>query len=128
MKLTRFHCLKIFEWCKKTYGRSKYNRGILTMEFTKPTEITGYVLGYYDNLENMIHINSQDHYNVHDLALTIIEEYQHYLKSDAEYQKLIEIHGYEDHPHEIESKQIAERDAEKCISYLKRLHHQFNES
>jgi hypothetical protein len=97
------------------------------MEFTKPTEITGYVLGYYDNLENMIHINSQDHLNLHDLCSTIIEEYQHYLKSDAEYQRLAEVHGYEDHPHELESKLIAERDAQKCLNYLMRLHHQFNE-
>ena len=125
-KLTRFHCVKILEWCQQQYGRSKYNRGTLTLEFKKPSDIIGYDLGYYDDIENMIHINSQDHLNLEDLCLTIIEEYQHYLRSDREYQKLGETHDYDNHPHEVESKSIALRDHKKCLDYLKRMHTQFN--
>jgi Zn-dependent peptidase ImmA (M78 family) len=125
MKLTRFHALKILEWCQREYGESKYNKGYLTLEFRAPSEITGYVLGYYDDIENMIHINSKDHEDLEDLCKTVIEEYSHYLNNDKEYQKLFEKYDYDTHPHEIQSKRLAEKDYLRCLSDLKESYKQF---
>jgi hypothetical protein len=127
MKLTRFHCLRILEWCEQKYGRSRYNRGHLTLEFKKPTYINEGLLGEYDSIENLIWINSVDHESLEDLCQTIIEEYTHYLNSDKEYQRLYEKHDYENHPHEIYSKAIAESDYKECLSDLAKEHKQFTQ-
>jgi len=46
-KITRFHAVKILEWCKKRYGRGVKPYPIL--EFRKPNYLNGeYAQGEYD--------------------------------------------------------------------------------
>jgi hypothetical protein len=125
MKLTRFHVVKILEWCENEYGYSKYNKGVLTIEFQKPTYLTEGLLGEYDAIENMIYVNSRDHENLDDLCKTVIEEYGHYLKNDREYQRLYDEYDYDNHPHEIECRERAERDYKRCLEELSGYHKQF---
>jgi len=127
MKLTRFHALKIIDWCRGRYGRSKYNGGIPILEFKKPEWYREDLMGDYDSEQNVIYVNPLQHGELIELAKTIIEEYCHYLNSDAQYQKLYENHTYDTHPHEIACKGLSEREAKKCIEYLKRMHRQFQD-
>ena len=124
-KPSRYHCLRILEWCMEEYGGSKYTDEPLFLEFRKPIEDQDNLLGEFDSIENVIYINSQDHMDLEDLCQTVIEEYGHYLQSDDEYQKLCETHTYETHPHEIETKQRATRDYKKCLSSLAKRYKRF---
>ena len=63
MKIRRFHALKIIEWCRDQYGRSKYNKGILYLTFKKPDWSNEDLLGEYDSIENTIFINSIENYD-----------------------------------------------------------------
>lgn len=125
MKLTRFHALKILEWCQLEYGNSKYNSYDLELAFHKPTYLTEGLLGEYDPIENTIFINSKDHETLEELCKTVIEEYWHYLKDDEEYQDLYNSYDYDDHPHEAEAKAMAESDWVRCLEDLKASYKQF---
>jgi hypothetical protein len=127
MKITRFHCVKILEWCEEEFGASKYNKGVLTLEFKKPTAYTEGLLGEYNSIENMIYVNSKDHENLEDLCKTILEEYYHYLESDDEYQKLYESYDYEDHPHEVAAKKFSVMNWRSCLLDLQSKYDQFQD-
>jgi Zn-dependent peptidase ImmA (M78 family) len=76
-KITRFHAVKILEWCKTRYGRGVKPYPIL--EFRKPNYLNSeYAQGEYDYEEDIIYVNSQMHDNLEELADTVIHEYIHY--------------------------------------------------
>jgi hypothetical protein len=128
MKLTRYHALKILQWCKDRYGKSKHNKSDLVFSFKKQDHISVELdeHAYYDAIDNEIFVSSQHHHTVKDLCFSIIEEYQHYLQSDREYQKLSRIHDYDTHPMELEAKAKAEMDCAACDNEIRQKYQRFN--
>ena len=125
-KITRFHAVKILEWCKSKYGRS--NKSYPTLEFRKPDYMNGdQAQGEYEYEDNFIYVNSQAHSNLEDLADTIIHEYTHYrLHKQRAYNDLAKSHRYSEHPMEKQADSIANRDKKKCVQELKKYYTQFN--
>ncbi len=125
-KITRFHAVKILEWCKKRYGRGVKPYPIL--EFRKPNYLNGeYAQGEYDYEEDMIYVNSQMHDALDELADTIIHEYVHYrYHAKSTYYQLDRDYNHDDHPMEKQAESIANRDKKKCVQELKKYFIQFN--
>ena len=125
-KLTRFHALKILDWCKKRYGRGMKSYPIL--QYRKPDYMNNeYAYGEYDYEEDMIYINSQVHDNLEELANTIIHEYAHYrYHAKSTYYQLDRDYDHDEHPMEKQADRIAKRDQKKCVQELKKYFTQFN--
>jgi 50S ribosomal subunit-associated GTPase HflX len=128
MKLTRYHALKILQWCKDRYGVSEHNKGDLILSFRKQDAVSIELNeeAYYDAEDNEIFISSQHHFSIKELCSSVIEEYQHYLQSNREYQKLAKHHDYDTHPLEVAAKRVAERDCEICSKEMRQKHQKFN--
>ena len=128
MKPARYHALKILQWCKDRYGMSKHNKGTLTFSFRKRDHISEELDedAYYDSEDNEIFVSSQHHHTTHDLCVSIIEEYQHYLQSNREYQRLAKKHEYDTHPLELSAKRVADRDCEVCEREVREKYGKFN--
>jgi hypothetical protein len=118
----RGHVNKIFEWCKKKYGRSKYNGRYPDVVFRKGYHYDGEEWGYYDEIDKCIYINRDKHETLEDLVDTMIHEYTHYLQNMYHYQIIARYMDNEDHPFEIQAEQVSERDKEECLKYLKNLY------
>ena len=123
-KVNRHHALKVMDWCRIKYGRSKYNGRYPGLEFKIDRECLERY-GYYDDIENVIVINSVTNTDVFTLINTVIEEWTHYMQSQSEYSKLDEKYYYHEHPMELEAERIAKRDYKKCYKDLKKLHKSF---
>ena len=122
LKLHRGHVDKIYSWCKKKYGRSRYNGRYPDIVFRKPDYYTGEDWGYYDEDEQLIYINKDKHETIEDLIHTIIHEYTHYKQSMHHYQILAKYLDSHEHPLEIEADKIADKDTEECLAYLQSLY------
>jgi hypothetical protein len=118
----RGHVDKIYQWCKKKYGRSKYNGRYPDISFKKADYYTGEDWGYYDEDEQLIFINREKHETIEDLVHTIIHEYTHYKQSMHHYHIISIYLDSADHPLEKEADMIADRDSKECIEYLKSIY------
>lgn len=119
LKLHRGHVDRIYQWCKRKYGRSRYNGRYPDIFFKKPHHDVEELWGYYDEVEKYIYINSNKHDSIEDLVHTIIHEYTHYLQSMHHYEILAKyIEDHHKHPLEIEADQVADRDSKECLDYL----------
>jgi Zn-dependent peptidase ImmA (M78 family) len=125
-KITRFHAVKILEWCKKRYGRGVKPYPVL--QYKKPDYLNGeYACGEYDYEDDIIYVNSQMHTNLIDLANTIIHEYVHYrYHAKSTYYDLDRDYDHNDHPMEKQANLIAKKDEKKCVHELKKYYKQFN--
>jgi hypothetical protein len=118
VKPTRRAAEKIYEWCKKKYGRSKYNGKYPTLYFRKADQFTGDAWAIYDCDDNYIHINKERIENVENLASTIIHEYTHYMQNiRVDYMVLAKYFdpSTENHPLEKEAEEVANRDYKECL-------------
>lgn len=118
----RGHVDKIFEWCKKKYGRSKYNGRYPEVVFRKGDYYDGEEWGYYDEIDQCIYINRDKHETVADLVDTMIHEYTHYLQNMHHYQIISKYLDPHEHPMEISAENAAEKDGPECLAYLKNLY------
>lgn len=118
----RGHVDKIYEWCKKKYGRSKHNGRYPEVVFRKGDYYDGEEWGYYDEVDKCIYINRDKHESIKDLVDTLIHEYTHYLQNMHHYQVLALYLDHENHPLEIEAEMISDRDSEECLKYLENLY------
>lgn len=125
-KLHRGHVEEIYKWCKKKYGRSRYNGRYPDIVYKKGDYDTGDIWGYYDEIEKLIFVNSAKHDIVSDLVHTIIHEYTHYKQSMHDYSVIAKYLDPLEHPLEKEADQVAERDTEECISHLKQIYGEQN--
>ena len=124
-KLTRFHALKIYDWCRKRYGRGTKPYPVL--EYRKPDYLNSeYSQGEYDYEDDTIYVNSQMHKTLEDLADTIIHEYVHYrYHAKSSYYQMDRDYDHDSHPLEKQAESIAKRDRKKCVQELKKYHKQF---
>lgn len=117
-KVNRSAALKIYEWCKKKYGRSKFNGRYPDVYFRKGDYLTEDVWGMYDCDENYIYINSALVVTLQDLVSTVIHEYTHYKQNmRVDWKVLCKYFDPTtlDHPLEREAEEIAERDSASCL-------------
>jgi hypothetical protein len=116
IKVTKRHANKIFEWCVKTYGKSKYNKIVPEIEYRKGDHTTEECSAFYDEIEGIIFIDKDQNDTLEELANTIIHEYTHYKQNMKHYQ-ILSLYLTEDkNPMELEAEQIAEKDTKKCLS------------
>lgn len=115
IKPTRKHINQIFDWCIKTYGKSKFNKELPVIEFRKPDYYTEGCMAFYDEIESMIFVNKEDNDNLPELVNSIIHEYVHYKQNMKHYQILALYLPENKNPMEIEAKKIAKRDTKKCL-------------
>lgn len=74
-----------------------------------------------------IEIYMNSHYNVYEIVDTLLHEITHYKQHQSkprtilkDYKKLLDVHGYENHPMEIEANKNAKKYTNSCIEYLER--------
>lgn len=117
IKLTRGTVLKVYEWCKTRYGRSKYNGRYPDIVFRKRDYLTGEDWGYYDEQDNLIFVSKDKHHNIEDLVDTVIHEYTHYKQNiKVDFRVLSKYFEFDDqHPLEIEARTVAQRDSPICL-------------
>lgn len=99
--ITRKNALKVFDWCKKTFGMSTINGPYPKFVFHRTGKE---IAGHYDPWKNEIHVWKQRHRTFVGFIGTIIHEYTHYHQSiKRQYQKLDKIYSYKSHPLEREA-------------------------
>jgi hypothetical protein len=99
--ITRKNTVKIFDWCKKTFGPSSINGSYPKIIFHKTRKD---IAGYYDPWKNEIHVCKPKHRTFMGFIGTIIHEYTHYHQSiKRQYFKLNKIYSYKNHPLEREA-------------------------
>lgn len=99
--ITRKNALKVFDWCKKTFGMSTINGPYPKFIFHRTGKE---IAGLYDPWKNEIHVWKQRHRTFLGFIGTIIHEYTHYHQSiKRQYQKLDKIYSYKSHPLEREA-------------------------
>lgn len=103
--ITRSNALKIFEWCKKTFGISTINGPYPKLVFHR---VGKDFAGYYDPWKNEIHVWKQKHRTFMGFIGTIIHEFVHYRYHSIkkQYQKLDKIYSYKNHPLEREANRV----------------------
>lgn len=99
--ITRKNALKVFDWCKKTFGMSTINGPYPKFVFHRTGKE---IAGLYDPWKNEIHVWKERHRTFLGFIGTIIHEYTHYHQSiKRQYQKLDKIYSYKSHPMEREA-------------------------
>ena len=99
--ITRKNALKVFDWCKKTFGISTINGPYPKFIFHRTGKE---IAGLYDHWKNEIHVWKERHRTFLGFIGTIIHEYTHYHQSiKRQYQKLDKIYSYKSHPLEREA-------------------------
>lgn len=122
MKPTRWHALRVLDWCISNYGPSKFNGPYPHVEFRKGDWSNEDVCGYYCDIENLIFLNKDKNKSFTELVKTIIHEYAHYKQNMKHYAVLSEYLSYNNNPLEKQAQKITDRDYRKCILELKKLY------
>lgn len=101
--ITRKNAVKVFNWCKQTFGASSINGPYPKLIFHKKGEYSG----KYDPWKNEIHICGKSHRTFMGFISTVIHEFVHYHQSiKKQYQKLDKIYSYKNHPLEREANRM----------------------
>lgn len=122
MKVTRWHALRVLDWCITNYGPSKYNGPYPHVEFRKEDITTERLAGYYCDIENVIFLNKDFHLTIRELIKTIIHEYTHYKQNMKHYYVLSEYLSYDSNPLEKQARKITSRDYKTCLADLKKIY------
>lgn len=104
-RITRQAAVKVFDWCKKTFGVSSINGPYPKLVFHIKH---GEYAAHYNPWKNEIHIFATRHRTLMGLIGTIIHEFSHYRFQSIKkhYQQLDKIYSYKNHPLEREANKI----------------------
>ena len=112
--ITRKNALKVFDWCKKTFGISTINGPYPKFIFHRTGKE---IAGLYDPWKNEIHVWKERHRTFLGFIGTIIHEYTHYHQSiKRKYVQLEQYYSYKNHPMEREANKVEKRDKKKCFN------------
>ena len=92
------------EFCAREIGVNRRKKRELIFNIEKKDPTNPKVYGYHDHDDNEIYIFKKRNKTLDNFIKTFIHEYTHYLQPcKTHYQRLLEKHGYEKHPYEIEA-------------------------
>lgn len=92
------------EYCKNTLGVNKRKKKELTYGIYNGN-ISNECYGFYDPYEHEIIIMLKENKTIRDIVSLICHEYTHSLQPCiSKYMKLLDKHGYENHPFEKEAE------------------------
>ena len=108
----------VLQWCMNNIENNQI-RLHLKIIYQKPTK----KMGYYQFSNKEITIYIDDSIDLFELTDTIIHEYMHHLqlpnkKYEKEYSDKLISHGYENHPMEIEARNLAKKFRNQCYDEI----------
>lgn len=108
----------VLEWCVQNIGSNNKHFN-LKIIYRKPTKR----MGYYQFWNNEIVIYIHDPIELYELIDTVIHEYTHHLqmptkKTSKEYYDKLLSYGYENHPMEIEARNLAKKYRNQCYDEI----------
>ncbi len=103
---------KIYDWCTKEYGFSRFQSDYPTISTSYQGKKNS---GYFLQDENHIHVYLNMHEFLTELIDTIIHEWTHYLQSPIWLSRYNKSRDYSDNPYEIEAFAVAKRDTMSCF-------------
>ena len=90
-------------WCQKNIGRSDD----MVIEVTKQKFWDYPCYGQYDENNKVLYVFTNRCDDIKDLIKAFLHEYTHYTQDLSQYDSLLNIYGYDDHPQEIEANETA---------------------
>ena len=109
------------QYCTYTFGINKRKKTKLQLEVFDRMFGDKKCAGCYDPIKNTITLFLQPIKTVGELLRTFVHEYTHYLQPcRSKYMKLYEIHGYNNHPFEIEAYQMEKTHGIKLLNVVKK--------
>ena len=118
MRISESTVKKVFIWCKGNFGESEFHD---TYPKLAISDVTEYLLGEFDDENNILYVNVKKHENLMDLIATVIHEYVHYLQNTYEhYDRLYneyvidENADYYKNPFEEEARRISFQSCYPC--------------
>lgn len=107
-------------YCGQNIGINKRRKKPLKVSIRKNPHDQYYFGMYYPHI-NTIHLFHDEMNTLGDFTSTLIHEYTHYLQPIiTKYNKLLSVHGYDNHPHEVESYQNEKQHNRKLLNYLRK--------
>lgn len=93
-------------WCQENMGVNNRRKNPFKLSIIK--QVSGApCYGMFDEVENKIYIFHNNCPNIKMLIQTVLHEYTHYLQPiRGSYMKLMDEYGYQDHPMEIEAREM----------------------
>ena len=93
-------------WCQENMGVNNRRKNPFKLSMMKQVSGTP-CYGMFDEVENKIYIFHNNCSSVALLVKTVLHEYTHYLQPVRKsYVKLLNEHGYDNHPMEIEARDM----------------------
>jgi len=108
----------VLQWCINNIENNQIPL-YLKIIYRKPTKR----LGYYQSYDKMVVIYIDDSIDLYTLTDTTIHEYIHHLqmpskKYEKEYSDKLITYGYENHPMEIEARNLAKKYRKQCYDEI----------
>jgi Zn-dependent peptidase ImmA (M78 family) len=108
------------QYCTDTFGTRKkkvpFSVSIVKQRSGEPA------YGQYCPYDNKLFIYHNNCPTVKLVIQTVIHEYTHYLQPvKTKYHKLMDIYGYDDHPMEIEARDMEQEHYKDCWNYIKEI-------
>ena len=115
-------CKTIVDWAIGNIPPIKHGHRLSVKVSTYEHKKTMAVFYPYQK-EIKIYVKNHDTVNeIVDSLLHEVTHYKQYIRSPKtnvkEYQKLLGLYGYENHPHEIEANNMAKNHSKDCLTYL----------
>lgn len=114
------HIVKLAtQWCVENFGVNNRRRTEFTVSIRQQKSGSP-CYGQFDHMTNTITIFHNHCPNVRMVIRTLIHEYTHYMQPIAgSYYKLLDSYGYDNHPMEIEAREM-ELHYNNCWKYIKK--------
>jgi len=108
-------------YCESVLGVNKRKRTDVQISVAKKCDENKNTAGWYDPIDNEIFIILDACKTVGQFTATFVHEYTHYLQPcRAKYHKLLEEHGYTNHPFELEAYGNEIKHNRKILSYVRK--------
>ena len=108
------------QYCADTFGTRKKKNPFTVSIVKQRSGERAY--GQYCPYDNKLFIYHNNCPTVKLIIQTVIHEYTHYLQPvKSKYHKLMDIYGYDEHPMEIEAREMENEHYKDCWNYIKEI-------
>jgi len=109
------------QYCMVTFGVNKRKRTTLGIRIYGNMLGDKRCAGCYDPIDNSISLFLNANKTVGELLRTFVHEYTHYLQPcRTKYMELLNTHGYDNHPFEIEAYSVEKKYGRKLLNVIKK--------